>query len=222
MQSPAPFLLIVKQGDNRQTFSFAQDEVTVGRSNDCDLTLSDRVVSRHHCHVERVDDKFFVVHDAGQNPVLLRGQAVERAEIRPGETAQRIHRDEDAWPQVPPEKPQLEVEAMFALTDFTLSNGATQVVPGSHLWAPDRQPTANEITYAEMPAGSALVSCAREIAGGSSRRRRCRPSTGNAIPTIHPTDRSVPPVARHRRSIWPRLSWSRSSLSRSRVRSVLP
>ncbi len=98
-------------------------------------------------------------------------------EIRPGETAQRIHRDEDAWPDVPREKPQLEVEAMFALTDFTLANGATQVVPGSHLWDPDRQPTADEITYAEMPAGSALVYLGSTLHGGganttSDQRRR--------------------------------------------------
>lgn len=89
-------------------------------------------------------------------------------EIRPGETAQRIHRDEDAWPQVPGEKPQLEVEAMFALTDFTVANGATQVVPGSHLWEPDRQPTADEITYAEMSAGSALVYLGSTLHGGGA------------------------------------------------------
>ena len=98
-------------------------------------------------------------------------------EIRPGETAQRIHRDEDAWPKVPSQKPQLEVEAMYALTDFTLANGATQVVPGSHLWDPDRQPKADEITYAEMPAGSALVYLGSTLHGGganttSDQRRR--------------------------------------------------
>ncbi len=98
-------------------------------------------------------------------------------EIQPGETAQRIHRDEDAWPQVPGDKPQLEVEAMFALTDFTLANGATQVVLGSHRWDSDREPTADEITYAEMPAGSALIYLGSTLHGGganstSDQRRR--------------------------------------------------
>ena len=50
----------------------------------------------------------------------------------------------------------LEVEAMFALSDFTIENGATQVVLGSHRWEPDREPTSEEITQAEMKAGSAL------------------------------------------------------------------
>jgi len=33
-----------------------------------------------------------------------------------------------------------------------MANGATQVVPGSHLWDPERQPTAEEVVYAEMSA----------------------------------------------------------------------
>ncbi|MDG1088738.1 MAG: phytanoyl-CoA dioxygenase family protein, partial [Acidimicrobiales bacterium] len=78
-------------------------------------------------------------------------------EIRPGETMQWLHRDEEAWPHMPQDRPQLEVEAMFALTDFTKANGATNVVPGSHLWEPEREAEPHEITQAEMPAGSALI-----------------------------------------------------------------
>lgn len=89
-------------------------------------------------------------------------------EIRPGETAQLIHRDEDAWPDMPRERPQLEVEAMFALTEFTKANGATRVVPGSHLWDPDREPTVDEVTYAEMSAGSAVFYLGSTLHGGGA------------------------------------------------------
>lgn len=98
-------------------------------------------------------------------------------EIRSGETKQRIHRDEDAWGFMPKDKPLLQVEAMFALSDFTIENGATQVVPGSHLWAPDREPEPHEILQAEMPAGSALFYLGSTLHGGganttvSARRR---------------------------------------------------
>lgn len=95
-------------------------------------------------------------------------------EIRPGETAQRLHRDEDAWRFGPliAEGPraQLEVEAMVALSDFTAANGATQVVPGSHLWPADREPEPAEILQAEMPAGSALVYLGSTIHGGGANR----------------------------------------------------
>lgn len=86
MMSQGPFLLIVTQEGNRQTFRFDLDRVTIGRSRECDLSLQERVVSRNHCVIERVGDKFFIVQDAGQNPVMLRGLPVERAEIEVGET----------------------------------------------------------------------------------------------------------------------------------------
>lgn len=89
-------------------------------------------------------------------------------EIRPGETSQMIHRDEDAWPHMPAIRPQLEVEAMFALSDFTIANGATNVVPGSHLWEIGRTPEPDEIVQAEMPAGSALIYLGSTLHGGGA------------------------------------------------------
>ena len=89
-------------------------------------------------------------------------------EIRPGETAQAIHRDEDAWSFMPKVKPLLQIEAMFALSDFTKASGATQVVPDSHLWEPDRVPQPEEILQAEMPAGSALFYLGATLHGGGA------------------------------------------------------
>lgn len=98
-------------------------------------------------------------------------------EIHPGEKAQDIHRDEDAWTYLQQRNPLLQVEAMFALTDFTVENGATQVVPGSHLWPHDRKPESHEILQAVMPAGSALYYLGSTLHGGGAnittdRRRR--------------------------------------------------
>jgi len=89
-------------------------------------------------------------------------------QIGPGEKVQKIHRDEDAWPDMPRERPQLEVEAMFALTDFTEDNGATQVVPGSHRWEPEREPEPHEIARAVMKAGSALYYLGNALHGGGA------------------------------------------------------
>jgi hypothetical protein len=98
--------------------------------------------------------------------LLNTGQLIQ---IGPGETAQELHRDESAWAEVPYPRPPLEVEAMFALTDFTAANGATRVVPGSHHWPPDRKAEASEITQAEMKAGSALVYLGSAIHGGGAK-----------------------------------------------------
>ena len=97
--------------------------------------------------------------------LLNTGQVIE---IGPGESAQQLHFDESAWPQVPSPRPQLTIEAMFALTDFTRANGSTQVALGSHRWQKNRTAKANEITYAEMKAGSALIYLGSTIHGGGA------------------------------------------------------
>ena len=57
---------------------------------------------------------------------------------------------------------------MFALTDFTVANGATRVVPGSHKWSPDREARPEEITRAQMSAGSALLYLGSTLHGGGA------------------------------------------------------
>jgi len=103
--------------------------------------------------------------------LLNTGQLIE---IHPGEDAQRLHRDEDAWRYGPLDatgpRAQLQVEALFALSDFTSDNGATRVVPGSHLWPHDRDAGDGDILQAEMAAGSALVYLGSTLHGGGANR----------------------------------------------------
>jgi len=89
-------------------------------------------------------------------------------QIGPGEHAQRLHRDEEAWSYMPKDSPHLEVEAMIALTDFTAENGATRVVPGSHRWEPGRKAELHEITEAVMKAGSAIYYLGKTLHGGGA------------------------------------------------------
>ena len=57
-------------------------------------------------------------------------------EIRPGETAQPLHRDEDAWNPMPKVEVLLQVEAMFALSDFTKASGAPRSFPATTFGKP--------------------------------------------------------------------------------------
>ena len=52
--------------------------------------------------------------------------------IGPGERAQPIHADDQLIPLPKPHPPTV-CNSMWALTDFTEANGATRLVPGSHL-----------------------------------------------------------------------------------------
>jgi ectoine hydroxylase-related dioxygenase (phytanoyl-CoA dioxygenase family) len=77
--------------------------------------------------------------------------------ILPGEAAQPIHADDQL---IPLPKPHVATvcNTMWALTDFTEANGATRVIPGSHLAdaSPDYGRSYDSIP-AEMVAGSVLV-----------------------------------------------------------------
>ena len=53
-------------------------------------------------------------------------------EIHPGEKAQSLHRDDDFYPiQIP--GVEFQISAMWAMDDFTVENGGTLLLPGSHL-----------------------------------------------------------------------------------------
>ena len=75
----------------------------------------------------------------------------------PGGTAQLLHRDEAVWAHVPKPRPALQLASVLALRDFTADNGATRVIPGSHLWDPERKPTDAEAIPAVMKAGSGII-----------------------------------------------------------------
>ncbi|MEO5899985.1 MAG: phytanoyl-CoA dioxygenase family protein [Ilumatobacteraceae bacterium] len=77
--------------------------------------------------------------------------------IGPGETAQPIHADDQVMP-IPKPHPASTANSMWALTDFTEANGATRIIPGTHLAA--GSPTYGEhydSIPAEIRAGSILV-----------------------------------------------------------------
>ncbi len=77
--------------------------------------------------------------------------------IGPGESAQPIHADDQLIPLPKPHPPTV-CNTMWALTDFTEANGATRIIPGSHLR--DHSPNYGQhydSIAAEMPKGSVLV-----------------------------------------------------------------
>lgn len=91
-------------------------------------------------------------------------------EILPGEVRQRLHLDDAIYPIKMPGV-QLQVSALWALTDFTEENGATHVLPGSH--RDDFRisiPKAEETVQATMPKGSLLLYLGSTWHGGGANR----------------------------------------------------
>jgi ectoine hydroxylase-related dioxygenase (phytanoyl-CoA dioxygenase family) len=77
--------------------------------------------------------------------------------IDPGETPQPVHADDQLIP-LPKPHPAVVCNTMWALTDFTDENGATRIMPGTHLL--DHDPDyfgTYETVPAEMPKGSVMI-----------------------------------------------------------------
>jgi ectoine hydroxylase-related dioxygenase (phytanoyl-CoA dioxygenase family) len=70
--------------------------------------------------------------------------------VFPGETEQPLHRDELAWDFFPfPTDYDVQCNTIWAMTDFTVENGATRVLTGTH-------ELGQKVTSAEAQVGRAV------------------------------------------------------------------
>lgn len=96
--------------------------------------------------------------------------------IGPGEKAQAIHADDTLY-RLPRPHPDVYLNVMVALSDFTEANGATRLVPGSHRWPEDPElrflpPGESDARFdtiaAEMPRGSVCFFLGTTYHGGGA------------------------------------------------------
>jgi ectoine hydroxylase-related dioxygenase (phytanoyl-CoA dioxygenase family) len=89
------------------------------------------------------------------NYLLTACQAIN---LLPGETEQAWHFDDGFYTIPRPRKP-VSISTIWAIDDFTETNGATEMIPRSHLWDDEQGPDAEDSRRVPMvmPAGSAVV-----------------------------------------------------------------
>ena len=88
--------------------------------------------------------------------------------ILPGEQAQMLHTDDGFYP-LPRPRAGLGAATIWAIDDFTADNGATDIIPGSHLWG-DRTPDEAERAPVVMSAGSCVFFVGTLWHGGGANR----------------------------------------------------
>lgn len=86
-------------------------------------------------------------------------------QVYPGQSAQVLHYEQGIYPL--PRDREVMLTAIWALDDFTASNGATQVVPGSHHAAAGK-PDPGQAVPVEMAAGSVLLFSGRLYHGAGA------------------------------------------------------
>jgi ectoine hydroxylase-related dioxygenase (phytanoyl-CoA dioxygenase family) len=91
--------------------------------------------------------------------------------ILPGEAAQSLHFDDSFYP-FPRPRAALGMSVIGAIDAFTVENGATLAIPGSHLWGEDWRGRAQDAKTVPlvMPAGAAAVFVGTLIHGAGANR----------------------------------------------------
>jgi hypothetical protein len=90
--------------------------------------------------------------------------------IRPGETQQKLHRDQMMFDLFPfPNDYHVQCNTMWALTDFTAENGATHICPGTSSMTDEDAASVRSI-QAEMESGSVLFYEGKVLHGGGANR----------------------------------------------------
>jgi len=76
-QQGRPILIAYEGAIEGERWTLDEEYTTIGRSNDCDVVLPDRQVSRQHAGIER-DDGGYLLHDLGsKNGTFVNGEKVE-------------------------------------------------------------------------------------------------------------------------------------------------
>lgn len=60
------------------------------------------------------------------------------------------------------------IGCIVGISRATAANGATQVIPGSHKWGPERAPKVEEAIAAELETGDALIFSGHMYHGGGA------------------------------------------------------
>lgn len=108
----------------------------------------------------RLFDKFYILpqvlalNDYFLEPDYLM-YVIQSIVINPGEGQQIVHHD-DSTTKLPRPRAPVSAAIMVVFDDYTDINGATKIIPGSHLWGNEPRPDKKSTISITCPAGSVI------------------------------------------------------------------
>lgn len=76
-QRDAPMLIVYEGELAGQRYPIEPDSILIGRGSDCDISLPERQVSRHHARIERTEDGVYLLHDLdSKNGTHVNGEEI--------------------------------------------------------------------------------------------------------------------------------------------------
>jgi ectoine hydroxylase-related dioxygenase (phytanoyl-CoA dioxygenase family) len=146
----------------------------------------------------RVFDKFTVIprvlelNDYFLDPGYLIS-AFHTIVINPGEKAQSLHHD-DGYIQAPRPRRPFGAAIMAAFDAYTAANGATRIIPGSHLWDSERRGKPEDTIPAICPEGGVVYFISTLWHGGGanvSEKPRKSATVQYCQPYIRPIENQI-------------------------------
>ncbi|MYD43798.1 MAG: hypothetical protein F4W90_07895 [Gammaproteobacteria bacterium] len=134
------------------------------------------LLAKTRCVDDLVCDPRLLALVQGVLGVNYQVSVVAMFDLLPGASAQGLHQDDGPWP-IPRPHPPFVVNTVIPVDEFTIANGATHIVPYSHLWH-DRaveQPPKVKPVQIEMKPGTLLIwSGALWHGGGANKTEQSR------------------------------------------------
>ncbi|HEY4102798.1 MAG TPA: FHA domain-containing protein, partial [Polyangiaceae bacterium] len=83
--SGQPCLVIISGSEMGRRIDLTNEEVSIGRSEQCTVSVNSDLVSRRHAVVNRILGRYIVVDLKSTNGTFVNDQRIERAELKDGD-----------------------------------------------------------------------------------------------------------------------------------------
>lgn len=84
----SPYLIVLNGDRVGEMFKIVKDEITIGRSEDCDIVIEDDGVSRWHCKITQTAKEVVLLDNESTNGTFANGERIQTITLQDGDKIQ--------------------------------------------------------------------------------------------------------------------------------------